>query len=64
MPVRSPFVIAFGSFDAWVERDVLPDIESGKLDAGDMVEVVAALRSWETSGVWDRAFAQADKRGR
>lgn len=54
MPARSPFAVAFGSFDAWVESSVLPDIESGKLEAGDMVEVVAALRSWETGGVWDR----------
>ncbi len=54
MPVPSPFTVAFGSFDAWVEHHVLPDIESGKLEARDMFEVVAALRSWESSGVWDR----------
>ena len=55
LPPRSPFVIAYGSFDAWVERDVLPGIESGRLERRDMVEVVAALRAWEHNGTWGRA---------
>lgn len=51
-PKPSPFTILFGSFDAWVEHEVLPGIESGALDHRDMVEVVAALRTWEQSGTW------------
>jgi len=49
----SPFAVLFGSFDAWVEQDVLPGIESGALDRRDMIGVVAALRTWETEGVWN-----------
>ena len=41
----SPFTVLFGSFDAWVERDVTPRIESGALDRRDMVAVVAALKA-------------------
>jgi len=52
-PRPSPFTLLFGSFDAWVERDVLPGIESGTLDRADMIAVVAALRAWETEGVWN-----------
>ena len=54
MPTPSPFVIWFGSFDAWVEREVLPGIESGALDGADMIVIVAALRLWETNGLWQR----------
>ena len=63
-PTPSPFVLLYGSFDNWVEREVLPGIESGKLDRRDMVEVVTHLRAWETRGIWDPAVAQSDKRGR
>lgn len=52
-PRPSPFAVLFGSFDAWVEGEVLPGIESGALDANGMVAVVAALRTWETEGVWN-----------
>jgi len=51
-PRPSPFTLLFGSFDAWVERQVLPGIESGALDRRDMIEVVAALRAWESDGTW------------
>lgn len=44
-PRPSPFTLLFGSFDEWVEREVLPGIESGALDQRDMVAVVAALRA-------------------
>lgn len=57
-PRPSPFAIWFGSFDAWVEREVMPGIESGALDAGDMILVVAALRAWEDDGVWAVAYAR------
>ena len=46
-PRPSPIVLWYGSFEAWVELDVLPNIESGALDRDDMVVVVAALRAWE-----------------
>ncbi|WP_448501914.1 hypothetical protein [Sphingomonas sp.] len=52
-PRPSPFTVLYGSFDAWVEQDVLPGVESGALAADDMVELVAALRGWETGGVWN-----------
>lgn len=51
-PRPSPFTVLFGSFDAWVEREVLSGIESGVLDRRDMVAVVAALRAWEVDGTW------------
>ena len=52
-PRHSPIAIWFGSFDGWVENDILPVIESGALDR-DIVDVVAALRAWEDGGVWAR----------
>ena len=58
MPTPSPFVQWFGSFDAWVEEAVLPGVERGALSASDMVELVAALRGWETGGLWDVAHAR------
>lgn len=52
-PRQSPLAIWSGSFDAWVESDILPAIETGALDH-DMIDVVAALRAWETDGTWER----------
>ncbi len=46
-PRPSPIAVWYGSFDAWVEREVLPGVESGALAAEDMIEVVTALRGWE-----------------
>jgi hypothetical protein len=57
-PKPSPFTVLFGSFDAWVEQEVLPGIESGALDRRDMVAVVAALRRWEHDGTWGQAHAR------
>ena len=54
-PGPSPFVVMFGSFDLFVEIAVLPEIEAGHLSRADMVDVVAALRSWEEDGTWSRA---------
>lgn len=51
-PRPSPFAILYGSFDAWVEQEVLPGGESGALAADDMVEVVAALRRWDATRIW------------
>lgn len=56
-PRPSPFVLLFGSFDAWVEQEVLPGIESGALDHRDMVSVVNSLRAWEANGTWGQAYA-------
>lgn len=52
MPTPSPFTLWYGSFDAWVESQILPGIESGALDGADMIVVVAALRRWEEDGLW------------
>lgn len=54
-PPPSPFTLTYGSFDRFVELHVLPDIEAGKLDRDDMIDIVAALRAWETDGTWARA---------
>lgn len=57
MPQPSPFTVAYGSFDQFVEQQILLGIEAGTLDRDDMVEVVAALRGWEQDGTWQRAEA-------
>lgn len=57
MPRPSPFVLTYGSFDQFVEQHVLPGIEAGALCRDDMIDVVAALRSWEQDGTWGRAYA-------
>lgn len=54
-PRPSPFVRIWGSFDLFVEIEILPGIEDGSLDRRDMIEVVAALRTWEDNGVWAHA---------
>lgn len=53
----SMFTVLFGSFDTWVEREVLPGIESSALARDDMVVVVAALRRWEHDGTCGQAYA-------
>jgi hypothetical protein len=55
--MRQPslFTLAYGSFDQFVEQQILPGIEAGALDPDDMIDVVAALRNWETDGTWQRA---------
>jgi hypothetical protein len=50
-----PLGILFGSFDLFVEIAILPAIESGALARHDMIDIVAALRRWETDGTWQRA---------
>lgn len=55
LPQPSPVALAYGSFDLFVERQILPGIEAGALDRTDMIDIVAALRSWEDNGTWDRA---------
>lgn len=58
MPRPSPFELVYGSFDRFVEQQILPGIEAGALDRDDMVEIVAALRGWELDGTWARASDQ------
>jgi len=55
LPKPSPFVLAYCSFDQFVERQVLPFIEAGALDRADMIDVVSALRALELDGTWERA---------
>ncbi|SEQ69527.1 hypothetical protein SAMN05518866_102162 [Sphingobium sp. YR768] len=50
----SPIVLWYGSFDSWVESQILPGMLDGMLDRRDMVVVIAALRRWEDNGVWGR----------
>lgn len=52
-PRPSPFTIHFGSIDEWVDRHVIPDIQSGKVCRRDMIDVVAAVRRWEDEGLFD-----------
>ena len=53
-PRPSPFVLAYGSFEAFVE-ETYDEIVAGKLDRADMIVIVACLRRWETDGTWDGA---------
>lgn len=46
----SPIAIHYGSIDEWVDCQVIPDIKAGKVCRRDMVDVVAAIRSWERDG--------------
>jgi hypothetical protein len=54
---RRLIAVWYGSFDAWVESQILPGIESGALDSADMVDLVACLRRWEHDGTWGQAYA-------
>lgn len=51
-PRPSPFVIAFGCFEAFV--DWVFEVP-GKLDLRDMADVIGALRAWEADGTWEMA---------
>lgn len=51
-PRPSPLVRWFGSFDVFVEKAIVPGIESGALARSDMIDVVAALRVWEEDCTW------------
>lgn len=47
----SPFVAAYGSFEAfiaWCETDM----DEGRLDRSDVRQVLAALLRWEKDGTW------------
>jgi hypothetical protein len=53
-PRPSPFVRLYGSFDNFVATAIWPGIRSGALAAGDMYDIIEALRGWEQDGTWDR----------
>jgi len=57
-PKPSPIVIAYGSFEAFVDL-TYAEIRAGKLDQTDMLEIIESLRAWEVSGVWVMAYANA-----
>lgn len=57
-PRPSPIVIAYGSFEAFVDL-TYAEIREGKLDEGEMLCIIEALRSWEVRGVWQMAYANA-----
>ena len=48
---RSPIEVAYGSFGAF-EDQTLALIDAGKLDRGDMLAVLTALRRWHADRVW------------
>ena len=56
MPRPSPFVLLYGSFEAFSDH-VLIGYLDGTYDQRDMRIVIAALRAWETDGTWERAYA-------
>ena len=55
-PRPSPFVLVFGSFDAFVES-IHAGYVTGAYDKQDMADVIAALRAWESNGTWAVAYA-------
>ena len=48
---QSPIESSFGSFGAF-EDQTLSLIDEGKLDRGDMLAVLTALRRWHADRVW------------
>lgn len=52
-PRPSPIVIAFGSFDKFVNV-IAPGYLDGTYDQRDMIAVIGALKAWETDGTWQR----------
>lgn len=53
----SPFVALYGSFDNFIATAIWPGIRAGTLAEGDMLDIVEALRLWETDGTWSQAYA-------
>ena len=48
---RSPIELTYGSFSAF-EDQTLALIDERKLDRGDMLAVLTALRRWHVERVW------------
>lgn len=55
-PRPSPFVLLYGSFDAFVD-EAYRDAVAGKL-CKDFLDVIDILRAWEDGGVWVLAYAR------
>jgi hypothetical protein len=62
-PRPTPFDVWFGSVDDWFDKHVIPSIARGEVCAGEMLNVVAAVRSWHEGGhyaswaherIWER----------
>jgi hypothetical protein len=51
-PRPSPFARWYGSFDAFVAAVIWPGIHAGALSESDMLDIIDALRVWETNGTW------------
>jgi hypothetical protein len=60
-PIRSPFVIWYGSFEAFAD-ETYAEIRDGKLDQTEMLEIIEALRDWEVRGVWMMAYSAINPR--
>jgi hypothetical protein len=52
--VRSPFALAFGSFEAFA-AECEADMAAGRLDSTDFPVVLASLARWERDGTWGEA---------
>jgi len=55
-PRPSPFVIFYGSFDAFADA-AYAELEAGRLD-GQYLHIIDALRTWDEGGVWAVAYAR------
>lgn len=55
-PRPSPFVVLYGSFDAFVDTGYA-EVNAGAVGA-DFLEILDILRSWESGGVWVLAYAR------
>jgi len=55
-PRPSPFILLYGSFDAFVD-EAYGEAVAGKL-CKDFLDVIDILRSWEDGGVWVLAYAR------
>lgn len=55
-PRPSPFVMFYGSWDAFV-GGVYAEVNAGTLDS-EFLDVVDALRVWDAAGVWAVAYAR------
>lgn len=55
-PRPSPFVLLYGSFDAFIDAGYA-EVNAGTLGE-DFLGVLDALRGWESGGVWVLAYAR------
>lgn len=55
-PRPSPFVVFYGTFDAFVDEAYAEAVE-GRL-CKEFLDVIDILRAWEDGGVWVLAYAR------